>query len=220
LIEIGIHFLHFSMDTTQRILEAATEMFLKQGIRSVSMDDVARATGISKRTIYEHYQNKDELLAQCILHHNQKHEAINKKLEEDAKNIIDLMHRHFRNAVVMIQNTRAGLANELKKYHPLVYQSILLPLEHRGQEMVTAMLQKGIDQGLFREDVNPEIASILLHTQVALVTDTDTFPGNRFSRADVFRHIMISFLRGIATAKGIKEIDILFYSNPEKDVTA
>ena len=207
------------MDTTLRILETATEMFMKQGIRSVSMDDVARSTGVSKRTLYEHFQNKDELLTQCILHHHQKHEEINKKLEDDAKNIIDLMHRHFRNAVVMIQNTRVGLTNELKKYHPLVYQSIMLPLEHRGQEMVAGMLQKGIDQGLFRDDVNPEIASILLHTQIALVTDTDTFPGDRFSRADVFRHIMISFLRGISTPKGSKEIDILFYKNPEEDVT-
>ncbi len=205
------------MDTRKQILEKATELFFRNGIRSITMNDVAEALGISKRTLYEHFSNKDELLAHCLDFQHQKNLEEQARAEKDAKNIIDLMHRHFRNAVIQLREIHPSFINDLKKFHPEVWNNKVEPLLQERDGHTKKLIIKGIEEGYFLREINPDIATKLLHAQVDMMMDASLFPPGQFSLPDVFRHIAISFIRGFATEKGLIEIENLFF-NPNQEV--
>lgn len=201
------------MDTKQRIIEESTELFFRKGIRAVTMNDVAEALGISKRTLYEQFHNKEELLATCIDHFNVQYKQKRTELERDARNPVDIIHRHFRHAVMLLKNNHPGFAAELKRFHPRIWKGLIQELLREREEYTIALISEGVRQGFFRGDTEPEIAAKLLHAHVDLMSDTEVFPPERFSQADLFRNIVTGFLRSLATEKGLEEIENLFYNN-------
>ncbi len=177
------------------------------------MNDVSEALGISKRTLYEHFSNKEELLRQCIIRHYKSHKQQIEKLEEDASNPVDIMHRHFRYHVIRINDYHPNFLNELQKLHPNIWHTLVAELVEDRERYTTELITEGIRQGYFREDIYPAIAAKLLFAHVDLLSDTDTFPLERIPRADLFRQILTGFLRGLSTEKGFKEVENLFYND-------
>ncbi len=206
-----------TMNTKKQILERATALFFRNGIRSVTMNDVAEALGISKRTLYEHFSNKDELLSNCLEFQHGKNLEEQARAEKEAKNIIDLMHRHFRNAVIQLREIHPNFINELRKFHPEIWNTKVEPLLLERDDHTKNLIIKGIEEGFFLKEVNPEIACKLLHAQSDMMMDPNLFPPGHFSLTDVFRHIAISFIRGFATERGLKEIENLFF-NPNQEI--
>ncbi len=204
------------MDIKDLITARASELFSKNGIRGVTMNDVSETAGISKRTLYEHFSNKEALLTSCLRYEHSRSLELRTSIEEEARNIIDIIHRHFRHAVILIQEMHPGYLTELQKLHPEVWKKEVEPLLHERDLYVVELVKRGIDQGVFRKNTDPHIVAKLLHAQVDLLADTRVFPLDRFLRADVFRHIIMVFVRGIATSRGLQEIDALF-SDQEKE---
>lgn len=214
---LGFHISLIDMEQKKRIISRASELFFKNGIRSVTMNDVAEALGISKRTLYENFPNKEELLEQCIDYHY--HITIEKReeLERQAQNPVDIMHRHFRHTVLRLNEYHPNFANELKKLHPDIWNRQILDMIKEREAYTTQLLSDGIKQGYFRKETNPAIASKLLYANVDMMSDPVAFPPDRFPRAELFRHIITGFLRSLATEKGFKEIENLFYNEKHED---
>ncbi len=200
----------------QRIIQEAAELFFKKGIRAVTMNDVADALGISKRTLYEHFHNKEELLRECLKHHYQSHKKQIEQLEEEASNPVDIMHRHFRYHVIRINEYHPNFAQELQKLHPNIWNTLVAELVEDREKYTMDLISEGVRQGYFREDTDSWVASKMLFAHVDLLSDTDTFPPERIPRSDLFRQIITSFLRGLSTEKGFKEVENLFY-NPKHE---
>ncbi len=205
------------MSAKERIVGEATELFFRKGIRAVTMNDVSEALGISKRTLYEHFSNKEELLRQCISRHYHTHRKQIEKLEEEAGNPVDIMHRHFRYHVIRINDYHPDFLNELQKLHPNIWHTLIADLIEDREKYTTELITEGIRQGYFREDIYPAIAARLLFAHVDLLSDTDTFPLDRIPRADLFRQILTGFLRGLSTEKGFKEVETLFYNDRHEE---
>ncbi len=201
------------MSTKERIVEEATELFFRKGIRAVTMNDVSEALGISKRTLYEHFSNKEDLLSQCISHHYRTHKQQIEKLEEEASNPVDIMHRHFRYHVIRINDYHPNFISEVQKLHPNIWHTLVADLLADREKYTTELITEGVRQGYFREDICPAIAARLLFSHVELLSDTDAFPLDRIPRADLFRQILTGFLRGLSTEKGFKEVENLFYKD-------
>ena len=203
----------------ERILDCASRMFFKNGIRAVTMNDVAEALGISKRTLYDYVENKDDLLGQAIVFQYEIDVEKYKELETAAKNPVDLIFRHFRYTVLRINDIHPNFINELQRSFPQVWNDKVAPLMTERESLVRQLVHDGIEQGYFRSDINPDIAAKMLFAQVDMMSDTETFPPDRYPRAYLFRHILTGFLRGLATEKGLKEIETLFYNRtPEEHV--
>ncbi|MGM0573439.1 MAG: TetR/AcrR family transcriptional regulator [Bacteroidota bacterium] len=196
-----------------RIVTQASEMFLRNGIRSVTMNDIAESLGISKRTLYEHFSNKEALLSQCIDYIHAENLAIRRQQHLDANNTVDFIHRHFRYALERINSTHPNFINELYKYHPKIWNTKIAPLMEERETFTRQLIQDGIEEGYFLSDTNPEIATKLLYAQVDMISDLERFPPERFTRHELIRHITISFIRGLATEKGLKDVETLFYDN-------
>ncbi len=199
-----------SMEVRQRIINTAAELFSRDGIRPVTMTQVAEAAGVSKRTLYACFESKSDLLRDCIISHFEKQELLQRQMVEESTNPVDLIHRLFRQGVMMLRKSRPGFKSELRTLYPVLYNDLLAPMQAEGVKNVAAMLKDGVEKGYFHNDFDPEIASQALHAQIRMVTDENTFPASSYALADVFRQILVIFLRGCATPRGLKEIETLF----------
>ncbi len=202
----------------QRIVKHASGLLGLKGVRGVTMNDIATGLGISKRTLYEHFENKDELLAACVDLHHAEMMAKGEEIERLANNPIDFMHRHFRLAVEVIRNTNPDFLEEFKRFHPEVYREKYEPQQKLMVAHTTEKIREGLAQGLFRTDIDPDILTRLLYAQLEIMHDKDLFPPERFTRVDLFQHIVLGFLRTLVTEKGAKEMEQLFTVNAQEYV--
>jgi AcrR family transcriptional regulator len=199
------------MDTRNRIIEQASTMFFKYGIRSITMDEIAESLGISKRTLYESFSNKEELLRECL---EAKHkestvfrDVLNKEFPNDP---LEIMHQHFRQVVITLNSLHPNFFNDLKKYHSTLWKRQIESKQDENMAFTRQMIEKGIKTGVFRESADAEILSRMMHSMMQIMSADDLFPETRYPRAEVARQIMLCFIRGMATVKGLEIIDDKF----------
>ncbi len=182
-------------------------MFLRSGIRAITMDDISREAGVSKRTIYENFQDKDDLLRKCL---NFLDEGYNKESEliaQQAENTIQMVFGYLKLGIKMLNQVNPLFIEDLKRYHIKVWKDVYKINSEKQRVQVLTILKKGINQGLFRKEIDVEIVTILLVNQLRMMHDATVFPREQFPQRAVFENVMISFFRGIATQKGLELID-------------
>lgn len=193
----------------ERIIQEASDLFFQKGVRNVTMNDIAEQLGMSKRTIYEHIKDKDELLTLCIEEFREKtHNDILKVAEESNADLIDTL-RYFVDFAAAAMSSNVGrFFSEVKKYHPKVYMSVVEAHNKIRTEHLSQFLKEGIEQGLFLPMHNPEIVAIIIQDSMAIVDKNEDL--EKFITPDTFRKLVVTFFRGIATPKGIERIDEAF----------
>lgn len=186
-------------------------MFFKQGIRSITMDDIAESLGMSKRTLYESFKNKEDLLQACIgwqYEHNVKaRDAIEQEHGEDPLEIIRL---HFRHSVLTLSNMHPNFINDLQKYHSRIWHEHAKSKQQENILYTQSLIKKCIEKGIFRQDTNSEILSVMIHSALPLMISGNVFPETRFALSEVFKQVMLNFIRGMATDSGLAQIEERF----------
>lgn len=195
------------MEVRDRIIEEATNQFFKYGIRNVTMDDIAVAIGISKRTVYEVFKAKNELIETCLLFLNRKEEDRHLEITSAARNVIEAIFASMQDGIKLIHLVNPAFFYDLKKYYPKLWRSINDDRRKKNYSQMHKQLRKGINEGLFRKDFDIEIVSKLFHEQLNLIGDEEIFPRDKYDRVDLFKNLVINFARGISTKKGIELID-------------
>jgi len=195
------------MDNRERITEEAAGLFMKFGIRRVTMDSLASHIGISKRTIYENFADKDALLISVI----QSMVGKQKKLFFDqmakSENVIEVIFNILKIASGHFQNADPSFLTDLRKYHYKVYERIINKSDIRNYEMSMALLKRGVEEKIFRSDLNIEIVNAGIHGFMDLTRSSEYFPTGRFDRREVLDNLLFNYLRGISTKNGCELID-------------
>jgi len=190
----------------QRIIEEASELFGRAGVKSITMDELSRHIGISKRTIYENFKNKEALLIACIEAFHAKHSDFSQnvllKAENVAEGIVLMMRKDTEEASQRLFN----IIDEIRKYYPRAYKECLPRFQYDKYSGFEQMLKRGINEGVFRENLNPEIIVNFFCRRSEDFAQNDSFY-KKFSLAEVFENLVITFLRGICTAKGLEIIE-------------
>ncbi len=199
----------------ERIVNEATQQFLQFGIRNVTMDKIAADLGISKRTVYEVFKDKTELVRTCIEFLFQQHEAKIKIILETSSNVIEVFSSALREGMKVMNSINPVFFQDLKKFYPEIWMSIHARNMEKSYILTIDLLKKGIEEGLFREDINIKIVSKLFHEQNNLIMDEQVFPRNEFSLPEIYRNLTINFMRGISTARGIERIDKMILSEAQ-----
>jgi TetR/AcrR family transcriptional regulator, cholesterol catabolism regulator len=197
------------MDIRDRILEDAAELFKTYGIKSVTMDSLANQLGMSKRTIYEVFSDKDELLMAVLTRMAKKQKEQVKKILDESENSIIAIFRMLEINRDNIQDMSPAFQADLKKYHHDVLMKKSDKSEMPDYRNHQQVIEKGIKEELFRKDINPDLANRCLYNLGRSIIDNELYPYELFSRRDVIRNIFINYLRGISTAKGLDLIDNL-----------
>jgi AcrR family transcriptional regulator len=190
----------------QRIIEEASELFGRSGVKSITMDDLARHLGISKRTIYENFKDKEELLIACIDAFHEESRAFFQKVFHEADNVAEAILTMLQRDAEQASQSHFGMIEEIRKYYPQAYKEHLISFQDDKNRGFEEILKRGIAEGVFRENLKPEIIVHFFTAQMESYVHNDLFM-NKFSLFDIFENISITFLRGICTAKGLEIID-------------
>ncbi len=195
------------MELRERIIEEAIRLFMKFGIRHVTMDDIANNLAISKRTLYEVFKDKNELITTCMEHLTNIQEARSQQLMAETSNVLELMIKHMIEGIQAINKINPVFFSDLKKYYPVIWDQKHREQREKGLNHIYTQLSKGVDEGFVRKEIDIKIVAKLFHEQINLIGDDDVFPKDEYNYADLFKNLVINFLRGISTRKGIDLID-------------
>ena len=189
-----------------RIIEVAMREFKQKGVRSVKMDDIARILSISKRTLYEIYSDKQELLLEGVrLEEQRRDEQMFSFANEKGKGAIDIIVEFYRMQIKNLANVNPVFFEDVKKYKKVwdyIHERHLIHQQNGLQ-----FLKRGVEDGFFRDDVDYVLISQLAEDISRFVIDSHMY--TKYSLEHVFRNIIFLFFRGFSTPKGIEEMDRL-----------
>ena len=194
------------MDLRERIIENASTLFFQKGIRSMTMSDIANELGISKRTLYEVFRDKEDLLENCICTHIARADEMIQKEADRSDDVIETMMRMYARHLNEIQTVNRLVINDLKKYHFNLY-NIIEKKQKENVHLLLPLLEKGVKQGLIRNDINFEIILWLVKSQFRALMNDDYFPIDKYSMNEFIQAIILNFMRGIATSSGNEKLD-------------
>lgn len=191
----------------QEILDQALKLFMRLGIKSLTMDDVATQLRVSKKTLYGHFVDKNDLVEQvvgavCLFHR----EAIN-AICARGLNAIDENEEITRFIVGQIGSMHPSVQFDLQKYHPRAWEIMETREREDIHACVSGNLRKGVADGLYREDLDVEVITRLYIARIDSTWDGRVFPPDRFNLSDVLWKHFEYHIRGIASRRGIAYLE-------------
>ncbi len=209
-------------ETKEKILEGTEALFMKYGIRSVTMEDIARHLSVSKKTLYQHFADKDDLvykMSQMYLENSFKQYD---QIEKSSKNSLEELSKISVCMKMEMENLNSSLLFDLQKYHPKAWN---LWNDHKlkiGESVVRNIVQ-GIADGLFRSNINPQIMATTRLILIEAAFDPEIFPKDRFNFVEVQIQLFELFVYGLCSDKGkkiyqkYKENNTLTLNQPTND---
>jgi TetR/AcrR family transcriptional regulator, cholesterol catabolism regulator len=183
-------------------LQQADQLFNQYGIRSVTMDDMARNLGISKKTIYQYFVDKDEVIMEVAKATFDGQRCEWENVMAIARDAIDELFYAARHIEKSFRSMNPNMLHDLKKYHPAAWDIYLQHKESLFYGQVVDNLRRGIAQGLYRKEINVEVIARLRLEQIQLGFDPYVFPLGRYNLADIQMQLFDHFVHGIVTLKG------------------
>lgn len=192
------------MDEITKILNASDALFRKYGIRSVTMADIARSLGMSKKTLYLYIENKHDLVSKMMKRHIAEDKEMCTMIQKEAKNALDELLKVSLYVQKQVKEINPSLIFDLQKYHRPVWE--LMDEFHSKYivYMVEDNLKKGVAEGLYRKNLQVELVSRLYVGLFPVVSNSELFPANKFPTHILYKEFMRYHIHGIVSEKGRK----------------
>lgn len=187
----------------QDILKTAVDLFLTYGFKSVTMDDIANANGISKKTIYQYFENKTVLVEETVMFLFEIISSGIEDIRDQEKNPIEEIYEIKQFLMQNLKDEKSSPQYQLEKYYPKIFHNIKEKQFCVMQDCVGCNLERGKKMGLFREDLNVEFVSKIYFNCMMALKDKSLFPLEHFSMRMLMNHYLEYHLRGICTTKGL-----------------
>ncbi len=195
------------MEIKDRILHSAMALFMRNGIKSVSMDDIAAHLAMSKKTLYKWFENKDQIVLGVMQHHLTQEEGECCQMAESAENALDELFKMMEWGQQMMADIHPSIFYDLQKYYPQAWQLWLAHKEKFILHRIIDNLRRGMAEGLYRAGLNVEVLARLRLYQIDLALDPVMFPVRQFNPQQVDFVCLEHFMLGVATLKGHKLIN-------------
>lgn len=190
------------VELRERILLKAEELFWKYGIRSITMDDIAKDVGISKKTIYQQFTDKDEIVYQVTLYRLDRNRDNVDCSRASASDPIGEMF--FASAQIRkhIADMNPALVIDIQRHHPRAWKLFTDYRDKYVLESIRVNLLRGVEEGLYRPDIDVDVMARLRVELINMAFNAHAFPMDRLSMMDVQLQLLHHFIRGILTYKG------------------
>ncbi len=190
------------MDIKARILIQASELFMKYGIRNVTMDGIARKLGISKKTIYQYFNNKANIVFEVSKAHFQEEEVKQEEIMRKAKNAVEELALFIPYVIQSFEEIPPNMIYEIQKYYPEAWK--LFDRHKAGfiLEKVRDNLRRGVAEGLYRPSINVELIARVRIAQIDASFSQDLFPSHQFDSIEVQLQMFSLYMYGIVSDKG------------------
>lgn len=195
----------------ETILQTASQMFLNHGFKSVTMDDIANEMGISKKTIYTHYSNKNDLVkATADYVFNVITSAI-EKCALESENPIKELYNIKEVIADLLKDENSSPQHQMQKYYPKIHRELMSRQFSRIILSITDNLERGVQQGLYRKEINIPFIARLYFGSMNLTKSEDLFPNQEFPKKMVKDQFLEYHLRGIITPKGEQILNTIIH---------
>lgn len=188
-------------DTKQEILTTTRTLFMSYGIKSVTMDDIARELGISKKTLYQFFENKQELIEQTFQKQITNELALIEEVQQSAKDPIDEILKIARYMIQVVRKISPTVMYDLEKYYRRTWLQVKQLHSRHIYNYILDNINRGIELGLYREEINPEI---IARIYIANTSGQHEYPLTEINLEHLVREYTIYHIHGIATTKGIE----------------
>lgn len=192
----------------EQLLSKADQLFRRYGIRSVSMDDIARELGVSKKTLYQLVENKEDLLARILENQQCEEREEMERLQSEAENALDALVKMGRYGARMFSELSPTFLYDMQKYYPALWEQSDRESSRFFVGRMEQNLKRGMAEGFYRSDLQPRvIARLFMHMMMGIFLVEDRFltdPDQ--SLVQVFNQTLLYHIYGIATDEGRNSI--------------
>lgn len=188
----------------EKIQKGAEDLFMRYGVRSISMDDIARHLSVSKKTLYQHFADKEDIVTVTCKAHLERDAEQFQAIRSTSRNAIEELVQLSTCLKRNLQDMNPTLLFDLQKYHPKAWN---LWVDYKNKfirESVVRNLKQGIEEGYFRPEIDPEVIAAVRLELVQLAFNEEIFPRERFRMPEVHMQIFEHFVFGLLTEKGRK----------------
>jgi len=186
----------------QIILEKVTRLYHRYGIKSVTMDDVARHLGISKKTIYEFFQDKEDLVKNVLLYEYEQRCGSLQIIQEKNLNAIEELFEVYKMLNAMLRDHNTSMEYDIRKFYPNLYLKIREIKRKHLYESVFSNLTKGMHEGLYRIELKADIIARMHVFRTESMFETDMFTQEELSSLSIFHELFIYHIQGILSHQG------------------
>ncbi|HMG14437.1 MAG TPA: TetR/AcrR family transcriptional regulator [Saprospiraceae bacterium] len=191
------------MDLKNKVIAESECLFIKYGIKSISMDDISSRLGISKKTLYQVVNDKEELVKKAIKHHMDQEREDLQLISSNSFDAIDEMVKVTQHVLEFFKRLNPITQFDLEKY----YRDYYVKMKKQHFEFIYAVikfnLEKGIKENIYRNDIDTDIISRLYIIKAMAILDDEIFPEAMYEKASIFKEHMIYHLKGIISEKGL-----------------
>ena len=205
------------MTQQEKVVDHVSQMIKALGVKSVRMDDVAAGLGMSKRTLYEMFGDKEELLFQSIMHLMRSRLHRITEQVTDCENMLEVLLKSVRllGGNGRVDDIDKRLAANLKKFYPNVFDKVKREHTEQGVAGMQYALDKCREEGYLDPHVDVELmARLFISTSGTLLSEDNIVIPDEVSREEAFGAMVVNFLRGLSTVKGVQIIDELLAREP------
>ncbi len=195
------------VDQTERIIKGGEELFLQAGIKSITMDDIAKHLGMSKKTIYQFFNDKNELVSALVKKKLVEDECQIKTIIESSTNVIEEMINMMKCSEEIFSRINPIVIHDMQKYHPDAWSEFQKFKSDVLIKTLEELLDKGIEQGFIRPEIDVKILAKMRVHQVEMGFSTIIFPISAFSTWKVQYQLLKHFNYGVCTLKGHELLD-------------
>ncbi len=197
----------------KRIIESSLELFINKGCKAVTMDIVAKECGISKRTLYEVFQDKSHLLEECIEEFYKQMIDYSNQMRSINDNVFGILFKIHDSQSDVFINLRRDFFLDLKRYYNQIYKKVVVKFIEHHTEMIVAFVKQGQKEGLIKKEINSDLITKIIFEISNIIDDSQIFSLREYSRKELFRDVIIVYFRGLATQKGADLIDEYLSAN-------
>lgn len=199
-----MHRFKFKSDAMKtRILEKGTQLFFRFGVKTVTMDSIASELGISKKTIYQYFQDKDSIVFDVVQRFLEEDKKKWDMLDAKYSNVIQKMFASMEVMKDMLKEMNPRILFEIQKYHPKAFALFQSYQDEHISKKISGDFTLGIQSGYFRADVDVMFLTKLRMAEIDLGFHPDFYPENKLSLYDTQRVLSDIFMRGILTETGL-----------------
>lgn len=203
------------MEIRKRILTKARKMFAKQGIRAITMDHIAEQVGISKRTIYVHFKNKNDLIVNCVNDAIVTQKTKDDQIISDEPNCLFALIKFMEHNIASVKAINPCYFLDLEKYYPGIWESKIKEIDSYRYNRLIDLLKKGVARHVYRQDIDTEIVAITIQNIFNSICSPVVYPKTKHAQKLVFPNAIINYTRGIVSETGFEYIETYKSINPD-----
>jgi len=198
------------MTVKDTILDEAITLFQQEGIETYSENELRKKLDISQATFNELFGNKKNLVREALLWDIEKQKAYQKELVKDARGSVEEILIKIKDGIQNMKQTHPAYITDLQQHYPETWEIVLDYLNTEGYHQTYDILNRGVQNGEFRKDINMQLVTKIMLEMVNLLVNPEIFPPERYNMSEVYRSIYLYYIRGLCTDKGAKNADAFF----------